>query len=255
MFSFLPSLVFTLWPLILSSLFHIIKRALGLLISGLMPLTLALAFLASRGRSIPFALSPFRVFPDSLRCTSCALFFFLAQIFLLSNPANSAQVTLQWDASSDPDVAGYKIHYGYASRDYSAHIDVGKTNTYTVANLQDGLTYYFAATAYDALGESNYSGEVVYESSSCTYSLSPTSNSFTSAAGAGSVNVAAGSGCSWTATSNSSSWIIITSNSGGTGAGTVNYSVLSNSSSSSRNGTMTIANKTFTVSQSGATCT
>ncbi len=253
MFSHLSPLVFTLLPLILSSLFHMIRRALGFLTSTLTPRILVLAF---RGLQRPFALSTFPFFPDSLRCTPCALFFFLAQIFFFSNQANSAQVTLQWDPSTDPSLAGYKIHYGYSSHNYTAHLDVGKTTIYTVANLQDGVTYYFAASAYDAsLLESNYSDEVVYAGSSCTYSLSPTSNSFTSAAGTGSVNVAAGSGCSWTANSNASSWIIITSNSSGTGTGAVNYSVLSNTSSSSRNGTMTIANKTFTVSQAGAACT
>jgi len=82
----------------------------------------------------------------------------------------------------------------------------------------------------------------------CTYSISPTSQSFNSNGGTGSVSVATQSGCDWTAVSNAS-WIIITSNSSGTGSGTVNYSVDSNTSASARTGTMTIAGRTFTVSQ------
>ncbi len=88
---------------------------------------------------------------------------------------------------------------------------------------------------------------------SCTYSISPASNAFNSSSGTSSVSVTATSGCSWTAISNNS-WITITSGSSGSGNGTVNYSVLPNTSTSSRNGTMTIAGKTFTVSQAGVPC-
>ena len=38
--------------------------------------------------------------------------------------AYSATVTLAWDANTEPDLAGYKIHYGTASHDYSRSIDV-----------------------------------------------------------------------------------------------------------------------------------
>ena len=84
----------------------------------------------------------------------------------------------------------------------------------------------------------------------CTYSINPTSASYGSGGGSGSVTVTAGTGCSWTASSNAT-FITITSGSSGSGNGTVNYSVASNSGAS-RNGTMTIAGQTFTVSQAAA---
>lgn len=87
--------------------------------------------------------------------------------------------------------------------------------------------------------------------SSCTYSISPTSNSFTASSGSGSVTVTTQAGCAWTAISNTS-WITITSGSSGSGSGTVGYSVLSNSSTVARSGTVTIAGQLFTVNQSGA---
>jgi len=87
---------------------------------------------------------------------------------------------------------------------------------------------------------------------SCTYSISPTSKSFTSSAGTGSVSVtASSSSCAWTAASNNASWLHVTSGSSGTGSGTVSYSVDANSSTSTRTGTLTIAGKTFTVTQTG----
>ncbi len=86
--------------------------------------------------------------------------------------------------------------------------------------------------------------------SSCTYSISPTSQSFVSTGGPGSVSVTASTGCSWTATSNNASWITITSASSGTGSGTVAFTVAVNTGTSQRTGTMTIAGQTFTVTQS-----
>jgi hypothetical protein len=92
---------------------------------------------------------------------------------------------------------------------------------------------------------------VTQDAPSCTYSISPTSASYTSAGGTGSVSVTAGAGCAWTAVSNDA-WITITSGASGAGNGTVNYSVAVNSGAA-RNGTMTIAGLTFTVIQSSAT--
>lgn len=86
----------------------------------------------------------------------------------------------------------------------------------------------------------------------CSYSISPTNISVGANGVSGSVSVNSSSGCGWTATSNAS-WITITSGSSGTGSGTVSYSVAANTSTSSRTGTLTIAGKTFTVTQAGAT--
>ena len=77
--------------------------------------------------------------------------------------AYGATVTLAWDANTEPDLAGYKIHYGTASHDYSHSIDVGNVTEYTLADLDDGVTYYLAATAYDDdNNESAYSEELVH---------------------------------------------------------------------------------------------
>jgi hypothetical protein len=93
------------------------------------------------------------------------LLFFSALLLalLISVWARAEQVTLAWDANTESDLAGYKLHYGTASNSYSVHIDVNNVTTYTVAGLTAGQTYYFAATAYDASGnESGYSNSVSY---------------------------------------------------------------------------------------------
>jgi hypothetical protein len=69
-------------------------------------------------------------------------------------------ITLAWDANTEPDLAGYKIHYGNSSRNYSTIIDVKNVTEYKIEGLVPG-TYYFAATAYDEdENESAYSIEL-----------------------------------------------------------------------------------------------
>jgi Zn-dependent metalloprotease len=84
----------------------------------------------------------------------------------------------------------------------------------------------------------------------CSFSINPTSASFAAAGGSGSVTVSTSAGCNWTAASNSS-FITITSGASGSGSGTVNYSVAANTISTSRNGSLTIAGLTHSVSQAG----
>jgi len=115
-------------------------------------------------------------------------------------------------------------------------------------------TYIIEVTSYSANATGSYTLTVT-RNTTCTYSITPTSRSFTASAGTGTISVTAGTGCSWTAASNAG-WITITSGSSGSGNGTVYYSVAANTSTSSRTGTITVAGQTHTVTQSGsAGCT
>ena len=79
----------------------------------------------------------------------------------------AASVDLAWDANTEDDLAGYKIHYGTVSGHYSHTIDVYNTTQYTLKDLEDGVTYYLAATAYDAAtNQSAYSEELVHTTAS-----------------------------------------------------------------------------------------
>ena len=179
--------------------------------------------------------------------------FVLVGLFLLPPPGSyAAQVTVAWDPETDPNVAGYKVYYGTASRSYQYNNDAGKNTTSTVSNLQTGTTYYFAVTAYNATDiESGYSAEVSYAATTCQCTLSPTIQSIVASGGPASTGVSTQSGCPWTAASNVS-WLSIPSTTFGTGSGTVSYSVAANSATTSRSGTMTIGGQTFTVNQAGS---
>ncbi len=86
----------------------------------------------------------------------------------------------------------------------------------------------------------------------CTSTVTPTSVSVPQAATTGSLSVVSGTQCSWTAVSNDS-WITVTSATG-SGIGSVNYSVAANTTGASRTGTMTVAGKTVTLTQSASGC-
>ena len=85
----------------------------------------------------------------------------------------------------------------------------------------------------------------------CAYSISPSSANFQSSGGGGTVNVT--SDCGWTAVTNAA-WIWISSGSSGSGNGVLTYSVAANSSINGREGTLTVAGKTFHVGQAGTSC-
>jgi hypothetical protein len=97
----------------------------------------------------------------------------------LGSTLQAADVTLAWDANTDPDLAGYTIHYktassgppynGTGATEGSSPIDVGNVTEFTTHGLASGVTYFFAATAYDTEGlESGYSNEVSIASTATT---------------------------------------------------------------------------------------
>jgi hypothetical protein len=74
--------------------------------------------------------------------------------------ADAATVTLAWDPSPSPDVAGYRLMYGTSSGLYTTQVDVIGSTQHTL-NLPDG-TYYFVVRAFSVDGlTSAPSNEVV----------------------------------------------------------------------------------------------
>jgi hypothetical protein len=82
---------------------------------------------------------------------------------------SSSAVTLAWVAPTEnsngtplTNLAGYKIHYGTASQDYTQVVSVSNPSLsrYVLDSLPSG-TYFFAITAFNAQGvESPLSGEI-----------------------------------------------------------------------------------------------
>ena len=107
----------------------------------------------------------FTRFPSSV-VRFCSLLGILVGFAILAvggvPEAYGLQATARWNANPEADIAGYKVHYGTASRNYTKMIDAGKQTTCTIPDLVDGNVYYFAATAYDTAGNASaFSGEQV----------------------------------------------------------------------------------------------
>jgi len=92
--------------------------------------------------------------------------FYVASIFVVILSATfsySADIGLEWDPNSEPELAGYRLYYGIESGNYASSVDVGNKTNVTLSNLEYDTIYYFAVTAYTASGvESGYSAELAH---------------------------------------------------------------------------------------------
>jgi hypothetical protein len=102
---------------------------------------------------------------------------FWSAVLLKYSVIASQSVTLGWDPSSDPNVAGYNIYYGTASHQYTTEISAGTGTSVIINGLIEGVTYYFAATTYVTSDrESSFSDEVTYTVPTVTENLPITNN-------------------------------------------------------------------------------
>ena len=86
----------------------------------------------------------------------------------------------------------------------------------------------------------------------CSYAIQPAGQTMPASGGTGTITVTATASCGWTATDNAS-WLSIVSGASGTGNGTVTFRATSNNGGA-RSSTISVAGRTFTVSQSAAAC-
>ncbi|MDP9193502.1 MAG: hypothetical protein M3P06_17555 [Acidobacteriota bacterium] len=90
------------------------------------------------------------------------------------------------------------------------------------------------------------------EVSDCTELISPITANYSSAGSGGSVSVTAPVGCAWAASAPAGSFVSITAGTTGSGDGTVDYTVEQNATGNARTTTLTIAGRSFEVTQSAA---
>ena len=85
------------------------------------------------------------------------------EVLDLYNILNNSNVTVRWNPNTEDDLAGYRLYYGYSSRNYTFNVDVHKQTNHTLTGLDNNVIYFFAVTAYDYAGnESGYSNEIIY---------------------------------------------------------------------------------------------
>ena len=109
------------------------------------------------------------------------------------------------------------------------------------------------ATRSGTIRVAGHTVTVTQAAESCTYRITPTSETMSAAGGSVTVTVSAGGHCPWT-TASSMPWITIAAGGSGTGAGSVQLNIATNSGAA-RTATATIAGQTLTVTQAPAPCT
>ncbi len=138
---------------------------------------------------------------------------------------------------------------------WSAGVSGGWLAIGSASGTTDSGTLYYTVAANTGparTGTITVGGQAftVDQASGCTFSLSPTSASFSALGTTGTTTLTTGAGCVWTASS-SAAWLTVTSAASGTGSATVTYAVGANTGSA-RSANLTIGGTTFIASQSGA---
>jgi hypothetical protein len=92
-----------------------------------------------------------------------AAIWFVTALMLQTLSAQGAKVKLGWDANTEADLAGYRVHYGPSAGDYPNSVDVGNVTTAEIEGLVAGQQYWFVVTAYNVSGlESETSNEITF---------------------------------------------------------------------------------------------
>jgi subtilisin len=159
---------------------------------------------------------------------------------------SAVEIKLNWaDNSNFED--GFKIERWNGSS-YSQIKTVGaNVREYIDPGLTPSTTYSYRVRAFTSGGDSAYSNESSATTLSCTYSVSPASATIPVDGEIFNVNVTTPSGCQWTA--NSNNWWISVLSGGGVGSGVAQVFVSENSSGVRRTGSLTVAGKNVSVSQ------
>jgi PKD domain-containing protein/S-layer family protein/BACON domain-containing protein/fibronectin type III domain protein len=161
-------------------------------------------------------------------------------------------VNFDGSASNDSDLCDTVASYTFDFGDGSAAVTQATPTTSHVYNTAGEYRATLKVTDSRGLLSGNTS-VVIIDVADCTEetTIAPDGECFIYSGGSSSISVSRPTGCTWMATSNAQ-WINITSGTGGSGNGNVNFTVAANPDNARRVGTMLIAGKVFTVLQGRA---
>jgi CSLREA domain-containing protein len=143
---------------------------------------------------------------------------------------------------------------------------LGSTTVTTDGSCNGSFTFMVAApellgglitaTATDGAGNTSEFSQCRQVGPACTYSISSSSQFFSSRGGTGAVNISTSPGCRWAVTLEVS-WITLTSPAIGSGSDIITFEVRENLTALPRQGVISIATERLTITQekgSGPTC-
>jgi len=167
----------------------------------------------------------------------------LSLLLINKSPSLSLNASVSL-AGFAPQASAAVYSYGIP-QDEAARTGAGSPDIASSAFAGAGANFLYSVAPYSAT-------VISLAPVACPAAISPADQFFPLGGGDGQINITASSGCNWTAASNDS-WILITSSESGSGGGIVSYTVRENFTSNPRQGSITIGEQTFTVTQDSAT--
>ncbi len=164
--------------------------------------------------------------------------------FYVFSGSQGQQVTVSMNSAQFDTYLGLSDESGAFTREDDN--GGGGTNSRIVATLPATGLYAILANSLYANQFGNYSLSLSGGTTSCTYSLSPSSATVNTTGGNYSFTVNTQPGCQWAAAANTE---FVSTSSAGTGSGTVFYSVQANNTGATRSGTITVNGQMFTITQ------
>lgn len=85
----------------------------------------------------------------------------LTTSLIFASTLHAASLRVSWQANTETDLAGYKVHYGKQSKTYTQVITADKAQTsLIITGLDNNMQYFVALTAFDtSMNESDFSIE------------------------------------------------------------------------------------------------
>jgi subtilisin len=166
---------------------------------------------------------------------------------LVATAVLPSQITLSWNDNNNFE-NGFQIIRSDIFGETQVYTVGANITAFTDSGLIPSKAYTYQVRAFNNIGFSSVSNLSSATTPPCSYSLNPASKIIGIDGGSFSVSVAADTPCSWTAASNNS-WLSV-SPGGGMGNGVVQVQVGANNSAQ-RLGRLTIAGRTFNVTQQG----
>jgi alpha-N-arabinofuranosidase len=167
----------------------------------------------------------------------------LALLLINKSLTNALDANVSLTGFAPPPAA--TVHSYGKPQDDAAHTGVGPASPDIATTMINdaGANFVFSAPPLSM-------NVIVMGGAACSVNLSPASQAFTAAGDDDQIHVTLAAECNWTATTGES-WIVIHTASG-SGSGTVNYTVLENSTGQPRQGQISVSNRAFTVTQEAA---
>ncbi|MCS7026675.1 MAG: SBBP repeat-containing protein [Bryobacteraceae bacterium] len=156
------------------------------------------------------------------------------------------------------DIVTYGTFLGGAGDDFVFAAAVDSANNFYLAGSTTSTNFPVTTGAHQTIYQTNTDGflakvDMAGVSTSCSFTLAPSSVTVDSLGGTNTATLTTASGCSWSATS-TQPWVVITEGTSGAGSTTITYRVDPNPTATSRTAQIRVSGATLAITQTASPC-